>query len=124
VPAITVTGACLLALLLAVPVVFVSARAMGRSLYLRGWSDLLAFAATAAYVVGLWVLSTLRRLSGELSWAQNVRNGCCVGCGYDLKESKGRCPECGKPIDETIYRALRSKRRARNAAGHRDGATS
>jgi hypothetical protein len=34
-------------------------------------------------------------LSRSLRRRNRLRQGCCVRCGYDLRASCGRCPECG-----------------------------
>lgn len=49
----------------------------------------LAAAATPAPLI--W-LARRRR-----AWLAN-RHGLCPACGYDLRASQGRCPECGTPI--------------------------
>jgi hypothetical protein len=48
-----------------------------------------AFALTLPAWV--WVLRELRR-------RRRLRAGLCLRCGYDLRASKDRCPECGHPI--------------------------
>jgi hypothetical protein len=50
---------------------------------------------TAAGSVFIWIIwlavMGLRR-------RHRRRSGCCIRCGYDLRVSKERCPECGTPI--------------------------
>jgi hypothetical protein len=54
------------------------------------WAGLLVPVVTLAFMLlagyGSWVLTreALRRHAGQ-----------CIRCGYDLRASPGRCPECG-----------------------------
>ena len=48
-----------------------------------------AVAAVAAVLPGVWVRRA-RRLESR------KRRGLCLACGYDLRGSAGRCPECGR----------------------------
>jgi DNA-directed RNA polymerase subunit RPC12/RpoP len=42
-----------------------------------------------------WVTWVIRQYRQEL---KRTREGLCMHCGYDLRQSKDRCPECGQPI--------------------------
>jgi len=55
------------------------------------------FLAVCAGVLPGWWLAWRRRLRARLV------AGCCSGCGYDLRASSGRCPECGNPITQKIH---------------------
>jgi hypothetical protein len=43
-------------------------------------------------------LHPLARMLGTLHRARRRRQVRCVACGYDLRASPGRCPECGTPV--------------------------
>jgi hypothetical protein len=44
---------------------------------------------------GLWMRREMKRRRGSTS-------GCCLKCGYGLRATPERCPECGKPIEKVI----------------------
>jgi hypothetical protein len=63
--------------------------------------------------VPLWAPTALFLLPGA-SWLiafrrrrarYRVARGLCGGCGYDLRATPGRCPECGQPAEAGVFPA-------------------
>lgn len=52
---------------------------------------------TSAILAGIFVLPAIAypRLKRKKTQRTRLSRGLCVNCGYDLRESVERCPECG-----------------------------
>ncbi len=51
------------------------------------WAGLIPFVALTPFAIRRWCRIRMRR-----------RRGLCLQCGYDLRASPQRCPECGSPV--------------------------
>jgi predicted amidophosphoribosyltransferase len=38
-----------------------------------------------------------RRCIGRFMRRRRAKRGLCLACGYDVRHSQNRCPECGQP---------------------------
>jgi hypothetical protein len=62
-----------------------------RDIYREHW----AFVVPHWFVFLLLLLSTNRLLIRYIRKSRWQARGCCLKCGYDLRATPGKCPECG-----------------------------
>jgi hypothetical protein len=79
-------------------------RLSGGLLHAYGNSKLVAQQRTRSLSVSYWLLATLLCLPAiplairHRKIRQRRKQGLCLHCGYDLRASPERCPECGKAV--------------------------
>jgi hypothetical protein len=73
----------------------IPACAIGAMLPGRPISVMVCLAGAGSLVVGSLTAFGSARFRRERKWGQG---GMCIRCGYDLRASAERCPECGRRI--------------------------
>ena len=63
----------------------------------RGWGAIIVAGVAALAAIAVIALR-MRRDRRRLSDYDAEIHGVCPGCGYDLRATPGRCPECGRVV--------------------------
>jgi hypothetical protein len=84
---------------------------------------LVAVAMAAVFLIPmLWLLTPETRAAFE----RRAERSLCLECGYDLRETKQICPECGRPVPlrhrtagdvDDVFERMRERRGARSLRG-------
>lgn len=75
----------------------------GFELSTQEWSFPTGWNRTRLVVMPLWFVIAVLGAPGVIMLTRDRRRrrrnktGCCMKCGYDLRATPGRCPECGLP---------------------------
>jgi hypothetical protein len=66
------------------------------------WDDSGGVALPAWLPAAIFAAPVLARVPGFALRRRRRRSGQCLRCGYDLRATPGRCPECGAGAGDTI----------------------